>query len=75
LGWFWTAAFEDNSLMFFHGQFFLIPFFLKYNCVCTKKLHNINRAAMGGKAAKAWSLAGFWEIETRGGSAWQKMIV
>ena len=31
--------------------------------------HSImSRAATGGKAAKAWSLAGFWEIENGGGS-------
>ena len=31
----------------------------------TMRMHN--RAATGGKAAKAWSLARFWKIESGGG--------
>ena len=43
--------------------FWSLPFSFQWSCFAF-----LHRAAMGGKAAKAWSLAGFWKIENSGGS-------
>ena len=52
-------VFATSHLFIYHISLFEIGFF-PHNLQLKLKL---NRAATGGKAAKAWSLAGFLEIE------------